>query len=150
MRFLGTLLLCLLASAAMADQMYKWVDSAGQVHYSQTPPPGTAVQAKSVDIQGAQQYTTDPQIVQQEQRQQQDAAAQAKADQHRADLEARNKAIRAQNCVNLKARLQFLEQSGRVFTVDADGNRHYISDEDHDKEEQDLKAKIAKDCSDSH
>lgn len=52
MRFLGALSLffCLCASAVMADDLYKWVDADGQVHYSQTPPPTTAVKANAVAV----------------------------------------------------------------------------------------------------
>ena len=34
-----------------------------------------------------------------------------------------------------------------MFTVDAQGNRHYVSDEDHLKKEQELQEQIKKYCS---
>ena len=34
------------STLAAADQVYKWVDEQGHVHFSQTPPPGTKMQTQ--------------------------------------------------------------------------------------------------------
>ncbi len=36
--------------AAQADTVYRWVDRNGQVHYSQTPPPGARGRVKAVHV----------------------------------------------------------------------------------------------------
>jgi hypothetical protein len=45
---------CLLAGAisidTCADQIYRWVDKDGHVHYSSTPPPTTAVHAEKMKV----------------------------------------------------------------------------------------------------
>jgi hypothetical protein len=46
--------LLLLALPAMAGPIYKWVDRAGQVHYSDTPQPGW----EAVDLRGAAAVST--------------------------------------------------------------------------------------------
>lgn len=46
MRILMIFALCIASSLAGAQQMYRWVDKDGKVHYTQTPPPPEA--AKSV------------------------------------------------------------------------------------------------------
>lgn len=46
--FLGTLLL---ASPALAAQIYKWVDEKGVTHYAAEPPPPNATQATQVKVQ---------------------------------------------------------------------------------------------------
>jgi len=38
-------------TAASAEQLYKWVDDQGHVHYTQTPPPSAGTRAKSVNIE---------------------------------------------------------------------------------------------------
>ena len=38
----------LVASGAVAQNMYKWIDSSGKVHYSDQPPPPDAREAKSL------------------------------------------------------------------------------------------------------
>ena len=45
-------LIALLAPVGVYAQIYKWTDKSGQVHYSQTPPPGQSVGA--VDIPESQ------------------------------------------------------------------------------------------------
>jgi hypothetical protein len=47
--------LCLLAVAPLghAEQFYKWTDAQGVVHYTKTPPPDAAAQAKSLTINSA-------------------------------------------------------------------------------------------------
>jgi hypothetical protein len=43
-------MLALGTTLAAADQVYKWTDDQGHVHFSQTPPPGTKVQAQAVTV----------------------------------------------------------------------------------------------------
>ena len=43
-------------------------------------------------------------------------------------------------------RLAVLQQSGRVATVDAQGNKTYVSDDDRAKQEQQMQDQIAKSC----
>jgi hypothetical protein len=45
MRYLLALLLAVAAGAAAAQQMYRWTDKDGKVHYGPTPPPGVAAKA---------------------------------------------------------------------------------------------------------
>ena len=54
MRFALSIVVCglLLSAAASAQQVYRWVDEDGVVHYSDQPPPGeTGESAESVDIE---------------------------------------------------------------------------------------------------
>lgn len=57
MRLLSILLIGLLLSAAAdAQQVYRWVDSDGVVHYSDQPPPDDAKDATEVDVPRATVY----------------------------------------------------------------------------------------------
>ena len=42
--------LALSATLAAADQVYKWTDSEGHVHFSQTPPPGATSGVQQVKV----------------------------------------------------------------------------------------------------
>ncbi|HEY3646041.1 MAG TPA: DUF4124 domain-containing protein [Gammaproteobacteria bacterium] len=151
MRVLSLLLLCACMAAVSADPLYKWVDADGHVHYSQTPPPGAATKAKTMEVHAGQ---ADPAAVQASQQ----LAQQQMADQQQADEKAQQQAQKdsqhqeavQQACDRLRVRLQIYQQAGPVFTVDAQGNRHYVSDADHLKEEQELQDQIKKYCSGSH
>ncbi len=109
---------------ARADQhvVYEWKDAKGQVHYTDQWVPGaklirvqTAPAASDSAAQGirnessaASQEVTD-----------QDAAAAVRADEAKAS---------AARCAQDKTQYQHLIQSRRIFTVDKNGNRQYMSD----------------------
>lgn len=134
---------------ASADQVYRWVDKDGHVHYSQTPPASTGVNAKTLNITAP---PPDPTTLQNDQKlaqqiQDQDKQAQKKQQQAQASQQQREQQQKA--CNYLQQRLQVLEQSARVATVDAQGNKSYISDADREKQEQQLQDQINKTCSGS-
>jgi hypothetical protein len=143
------LLLCACMSAAFADQLYKWVDEQGHVHYSQTPP--SATKAKPMDVTPT---AADPSAVQRSQDLQQQQAQASQMSQitaaRQAQTDAQKQAQLQQYCDNLKARLALYQQSGRVFRVDANGNRTYVSDADHDKAMQQMQDQIKAQCSAPH
>ena len=143
-------LLGVLAFTALGDQMYKWVDKDGHVHYSQTPPPSTDVQAKQVDI-GAP--PPDPTTLHNEQnladrlqkqdQQDKDAAKkQQQDDQQKAQLK--------KQCDDLNEQLVILNSGRRTARVDAQGNVNYLSDDQRAKQIADLQAQITKNCSGGH
>ncbi|MGE5626236.1 MAG: DUF4124 domain-containing protein [Bacillota bacterium] len=142
-------LLGTLALAATADQIYKWVDKNGQVHYSQTPPPTTDVQAQSVNI-GApppdpitlQNQQNLAQQIQQKNQQDQEAAKKQQQD-------AQQQAAQKKHCDVLRERLATLQVGGRTATVDTKGNVSYLSDDERNKQIKDAQDQIAKECSGS-
>ena len=134
----------LIPTLAAADQVYKWVDDQGHVHYSSTPPPSTKAQQMTVNVP-----PPDPQSLQNSQQLQQsqadkDKAAQAAAAKNKPDPAAATQ--KKQHCDDLNSRLVALQMGGRAATVDAQGNRSYISDDDRAKQVQQLQGQIAKDC----
>jgi len=109
---------------ARADQhvVYEWKDAQGQVHYTDQWVPGaklirvqTAPAATDAATQGIQnESNAASQDVKDE-----DAAAQVRADEAKA---------RAARCAQDKGRYQALIQSRRIFSIDKNGNRQYMSD----------------------
>jgi len=142
----SALLLGALGFAASADQVYRWVDKDGHVHYSQTPPPSTNVTAQAVNITPP---APDPTTLRDEQdlskvlTDEQKAAQEA---QKKAAADAAQQAQQQKFCDDLRQRLAVLQQSGRVATVDAQGNKQYIDDNQRAKQEQDLQAQIDQKC----
>ena len=141
------MMLALAANLAAADQVYKWVDAQGQVHYSSTPPASTKVQAKQMTV-----YVPppDPQSLQNSQQLQQ---AQSDKDKAAADAAAKNKpdasaeAQKKAHCDDLRSRLVVLQQSGRAATTDAQGKLTYLDDDARAKQEAAIQDEINKDCS---
>ncbi|HEV7165532.1 MAG: DUF4124 domain-containing protein [Gammaproteobacteria bacterium] len=142
----AALLLCAMGMAASADQVYRWVDKDGHVHYSQTPPSSTDVNAQTVNINPP---APDPTTLQNEQnlaQQLQDKDKQDQKTQEQAAKAAQAQQQKKQICDVLQQRLAVLQQSGRVATVDAQGNKTYVSDDDRAKQEQQMQDQIAKSC----
>lgn len=139
-------LLTLLPALAAADQVYKWTDEQGHVHYSSTPPPSTKAQQIKVDVP-----PPDPQSLQNQQQLQKeqadkDEAAKDAAAKEQAKQDPKAEALQKQHCDDMRSRLQALQIGGRIATVDAQGNRSYVSDDDRVKQEQQLQDQLAKEC----
>lgn len=142
-------LACLLAAAgtAVADQVYRWVDKNGVVHYTQTPPPSTnAATAKTVDISApppdaygaaSAQATENTQTAQ-------NKSAQAAAQKAQAD--AQQKAALQKACEAERAQLQQMQDARRVSYTDSKGEVQYASGDDRLKAMDDLQKRIDKDC----
>lgn len=142
-------LACLLAAAstAVADQVYRWVDKNGVVHYTQTPPPSSNVPAKSIDISApppdsfgakSDQALINAQTAQNKSAQ--DAAQKAQAD-------AQQKAALQKACEAEKAQLQQMQDARRITMTDSKGETQYVTGDDRLKAMDDLQKRIDKDCS---
>jgi hypothetical protein len=120
-----------LTAGAHADDIWKWTDAQGVVHYSDRPVPG-AVLIKGNEhpddtsgqpddqkpLQASSQQITD-QLNQE--------AAQRKVDQDKADA-------RADQCKKAKDNYTKLIQARRIYNTDSNGQREYLSDQQADQE----------------
>jgi len=139
-------MLALGTSFAVADQVYRWVDDQGHVHFSQTPPPGTKVQAQQMTVNTP---PPDPQSLQndadlQKQIEDKNKAAQDAAAKKKPD--PAQEAQKKQHCDDLHSRLLVLQQSGRAATTDAQGKLTYLDDDARAKQEAAIQDEINKDC----
>ncbi|MDB5985571.1 MAG: hypothetical protein JWR16_624 [Nevskia sp.] len=131
-RFFGLLLCCapLLASA----QIYRWVDSSGQVHFSQNPPASGAYKnvtpaASSVAPSPGRAKT----------------ALGDSVDQQTLKLKADN----AERCAKVRERISFLEQktASRLFKTGDDGQPTPLTQAEFDQQLNDAKTAGSKYCS---
>lgn len=146
MKPLIAILLCAFMTVAYADQVYKWVDKNGQVHYSQTPPPKGSGHAKSIDITPQPSNPEGVKAAENLEKQMHEHDQQAAAEQKKTDEEAQKKAQAQQRCNAMKLQLQFYKEAGPVATVDANGNKTYLSDQQHVQKEQQLQDQINQQC----
>lgn len=122
--FLGTLAFAAHAHAGL----YKWTDEKGKVHYSDQPP---TVNAQTVKTPAAGQAETTSQA-----RQSLDAKDQAYQKRRKEAEEARAKdareaeqaRARRENCDKARSNLSTLQNTPRVYTTDAAGQRVYMDD----------------------
>ena len=130
------MVLALVCTGAMADQVYRWVDKDGKVHYSQTPPPGAATGVESLQVNAPPPDPTGQQNVQVLQKQIADKDQQAADAAKAAQQDEQQKAQKKKQCDDLRTRLLTLQQSGRAATIDAKGNMTYLDDDARAKQEQ--------------
>jgi len=133
LKFLLTLLLTGLAFAAHAEQINKWVDAEGKVHYSNQPPPDSA-KSKVLNIKNqplsGEEKSTIPSTADKEMefRKRRAAEAEAKAKQEKTATEARQK---EQNCNNARNNLHSLQEGGRIVQYNAAGEREIMDEAAH-------------------
>ena len=137
------------ASGAIANEIYKWTDENGTVHYGDRP------SGASTEERLAMTYTrTDDAAVQQRvqarleattaRREAQSAAAAAA---QKAAEEETLAAERAQRCDKARARLETYLQSQRLYRTDENGERVYLDDADREKARQKAEEQITEYCS---
>ncbi len=118
-----TVLVLALASVPAPAEIYKWVDSAGRVHFGDRPPPG-----KHKTWQGQAATTADPHLAERrrkqrrlleafEQEQDEKRAAEERAERHRAS--------RRRECARARHQLEMVDRHGRVYELDDVGERRY-------------------------
>jgi len=134
---------------ARADQVYRWVDAQGNVHYSQTPPPDAVTKAKLVDVEPP---PPDPSAVKQQRKLVESVNAADAAQQKAADAaqqQAQEKARKQQTCEAARKRLQGYMEAHRVITNGNSAKPTYYSGDDLVKFRQQAQEQVTKLCAGS-
>ena len=126
-----------------AARVYKWVDEEGNVHYSQTLPPGQ--QAES--IRDPPKVDTEDAI--EELKQDQDAFAKRQAEEQKRHAEEQKLAAEAketaERCATLRSNLDGLLNTQRIYEGEGDARRR-IGEEERQARIKSTEEAIAKDC----
>jgi len=126
----------------MAQTVYKSVDDAGHVAFTDRPPLQVEGDQRPLDIMDVQIQLTDRAVVaasreaDAETRHANDAAGEIRQRQATEDADklAREDAQRADKCDQAKSRLTRYSQARRLYRETADGEREYLADGEIDKE----------------
>lgn len=145
------LLLLVLSSASVYAGPSKWVDEQGKVHYSDNPPKHNA---KVQELKFRDSISTQPPAEDGfEPRSTEDMEAELKRGKEaRAAKEKKEEQVRAQaeakqiNCANARANLGALQQGGRVFKIDANGERVYMDDAQRQQQIEAAQARVSEMC----
>jgi len=134
-----------------AREVQKWIDKDGQIHYGDfaesddtttlkvpaNPPPSasssTSASSAAERLEKQQKYLN---AKQEEREQKNETKAKAKQQQVVANT----------NCNNAKGRYNLMKNGGRLVTYDANGERHYLSDEERNKNMNDARQAMSKWC----
>ncbi len=136
------------ASPALA-QVYKWVDAQGVTHYDSAPPPGSSSKVQTLAISTAPSADSSASSSWQDK----DNEFRARYDKRKSDEakeDAKKKkelAARQTACLKARTRMATYQQYGRIYHVDQDGNRVFLSDAERDQQYANIQAQVANNCS---
>jgi len=157
--FLAALLGASLALPAAAQ--WKWRDKAGQMQYSDLPPPPGIAEQDILQRPGAAQRranavaaaspaspasavvatrTVEPELEAKRRKAEQEQVAKNKADEEKAAIE------RVDNCMRAKAYLRTIDDGGRMTRTNDKGEREFLDDKQRAAEAKRTRDVIASDC----
>ena len=137
------------AGSAMANEIYKWTDEEGTVHYEDRPT-GAATEERlqmtynrtdNSDVQRRVQAHVDARTAREE------AQSVAAAAEQEAAESAAVAAERAQKCEKSRARLESYLQSRRLYRTDENGERVYLDDTQREEARRKAEEQITEFCS---
>jgi hypothetical protein len=164
---LAACLLALAAAGVHAQALWKWRDASGQLHISDTaPPPGTpaknilssppggvvpppALTPKAAGSSAADAAVDAGSAGESALDKKKKAADKEKADKDKADraaIDAKNAAVRKDNCARAQNALQALESGQRIARMNDKGEREFLDDAGRAAETKHAQDAIAANC----
>jgi hypothetical protein len=143
-RLVFTCLLCVLAQQSPAAEVYRWVDAAGEVHYSATPPPG-GQQAEQMRVRVGKGSAPAP-AASPTRTQAADAQPAEKSAEQKAREDQAYEAERQAQCANARSIVARLESRPAFRYQREDGSYQRYSDEEREKMIGDARAFQAEHC----
>jgi hypothetical protein len=132
----------------MANEIYKWVDDQGNVHYEDRPSGSATEERLALSSRrtesGAVQERIDSRLDAQATRQEKKAAAAEEA--AAAAAKEAEAAEKQKNCDTYRARLQSFDEARRLYREDEDGERVYLDDTQRQDARQKVEERIAENC----
>jgi hypothetical protein len=136
----------LLQSPARGE-MYKWTNAAGEVQYTQVPPPGGI---KTEIIQGAPPPADDPDKINEKLQNEVDAMDETLSRQEEAleekNLRKEKDETYEKNCISARNNLAALQEGGRKRYLTADGQVIHLSEEERQQRINEAKDQIDEFC----
>jgi hypothetical protein len=133
---------------AMANEIYKWTDEEGNVHYEDRPTGAATEERMALSYR-----RTNPSSVQQRVQSRiesttarDEARAAAAEDAKTAEKQAAEAADRQKKCESYRARLETFVQSRRLYREGADGERVYLDETETQEARQRVEKLIAEHC----
>lgn len=148
-RFLIIVTLSLLSLNAHAG-LIKWTDSDGKVHYSDTPPNQDTATKEVTNFTGKDQAGTSPgytpkSYVEREAEMKKAKLSKDEAEQKKAQEKAAAETKKS-NCAAARENARVLEDSPRVATYDANGERSFMDDSTRAQRLEEARKVISENC----
>jgi len=133
-----------------AQPFYKWVDEKGATHYTQTPPPQKAVKKVAVTtLVPADSTTAIKNLEAQKSKNLEAVAADEKTVENNKVKAAADAARREKNsaaCQQIKSNLALLQSGQRIRTMDVNGERSYLTEDQKAAQIRQQTTQIKNDC----
>ena len=136
------------ATGALANEIYKWTDENGHVHYEDRPSGSPTEERMEIVYRRTDNSAVNQRIQARLSRQAERDEAKsiaATAEQEAAEREAAA-AERAQTCERARARLQTYLDSHRLYRTDENGERVYLDDAQRQEALQNVEDQITRFC----
>ncbi|MDJ0653931.1 MAG: DUF4124 domain-containing protein [Xanthomonadales bacterium] len=131
------LLLLLAASASAAQELYRWVDEEGNVHFSDRPPAEAAADVSELtidaDISPERQAEAEARLKANQELLENTRNSNAEAAQSRQEERTKSRQAdrqRQTRCELARFNLRTLQEVGPVYSVNEAGERVYVEDDD--------------------
>ncbi len=148
---IAALLITLLPHSAVFSEIYKWTDDSGEIHYTQSRPPGGIDAEKIHGAAPPPNQSNNARSEQEKLKQQVDAMEERLAKQHEEKQEKAQqeqlKKDNAKNCISARNNLFKLEQGGRNRYQKPDGEVVRFTEEERQQRMKDANEQIKKYCS---
>jgi hypothetical protein len=142
-------LLFMLAATASSAEIYKWVDEQGKVHYGDTPVDQSSTQMNITQPEADKKISSQPDPTSRDERRRKLAEAmqedRLKKQEQKQKARDEKEKLNSQ-CVHAKDALKNYETAGRLYNLDKDGNRVFMSDAEKEATTENLRAQIKKHC----
>ena len=141
-------LVCLLGISPVSQaRMFKWVDADGNTHYTQTPPPeGIAKEDLNLPASAKLDNTEAVKAFEDQQNKKQELAGENEKEQKLQDRSAEHTALKKENCRKARAKLENVQNTGRIRAVDEYGNIVRASEEERQRRITEAQENIKKWC----
>ena len=136
------------AAGAMANEIYKWTDEDGNVHYEDRPSGAASEERLAINYKRTDSGAVQQRISARHERQaarNEERSVAAAAEQEAAENAAAEEQ-RAQACERARARLETYLQSRRLYRTDENGERVYLDDAQRQEARQKAEEQITEFC----
>jgi len=150
-RFLiGCAVLAITASnSGLANEIYKWTDNEGNVHYEDRPTGSATEERMALTYHRTNSDALNNRITSRAKTEatRQEARTAAAEEEKSAETQAADAAAKQKKCDSYRARLQTFVQSRRLYRQNDDGEREYLDDQQTQEARQRVEELIAENCS---
>ena len=142
-------LICLLGVPNQSHaRLYKWIDADGNTHYTQQPPPD-GIAAEDIKLPASVNIDTEQatKSFEEQQKEEQELSEAVEKEEKKRIRQEEHADLIKENCKKAKAKLENVQNTGRIKAVDEEGNVVRATEEERQRRIKNAQESIKKWCS---